>query len=153
MSEEIFSESTALDSLNEYFEYCDIDFEDFKKLEHEGESLAPIFESQQKKLVRAVQEGRLEFKRDDRGRFLAVINCHIEYKFGKTVEFKPVFGRAKMVLDKTSKLKKGGDSDDTRVLRLVGILSGLEYEAVANLEGPDYALAKNLGNFYVTVVG
>lgn len=135
---EKLSKENAQESLNEFFDYYDIDIDDI-----EDENQQTAMRSVEKKLLKAVMRGDLEFKTTDEAPE-AIQHLKKSKTNISTITYKVLNGKAKQAMNK----KAEGDHHG-RIYALMGSLSGLGSEAIASLRSTDLSISEGLGTVFL----
>jgi len=133
------SEENATAQLQVLLDYYDIDFADF-----EDDKLRQAMTHASKKLVKAIQKGRLEIVESDG----ITIRQHLKNPSGEVsvLTYREVDGTSKVAM------KSKGDGDNYgKIYAMMGSLSGLGDVAIQKLKGVDLALVENLGTLFLQV--
>jgi len=131
------SKESAQKELEKFYDYYEIETEDFEKVDgDDDESRAnKAIQRMQLKILKGLMKGKISFKEDDGG-FIIVLHK----KAGDTLEFKELDGFAKAEMSK----KKSSD-EYGRIFALTGKMCGLGEHAVKKLKGPELSLVEAIG--------
>ena len=129
---------SAQDSLEEFFDYYEVDKED-----EDDDNRAQLAKAE-KRMLRAVMKGRLEFKLETNKKDVEemIVYQHLKKPFlngTETFRYGEMGGKAK------SAGKRAGDNDMAgKMQSLLGYLSGTSSGIIAEMKGADYSLAESL---------
>jgi hypothetical protein len=137
------SKETAKDQLDQLLNYYDLDPDDYKEIQVDGNSAGIAIDVSIKKITKAIMKGRLEITLDDNGRPFVVQHLVGRYKSVDKLTYKPITGSAKVEMD-----KRKGESN-SKLYALMGSLSGEGAEIIQALEGPDLSLVESLGGLFL----
>lgn len=132
------SRESAEAAVDEFFDYYELDPED-----EDPDSKAQLVKAK-KKMVKAVQNGRLEFKTETNKKGIEemCVYQHLKKPLANgtaTFRYREMGGRAKTAM------KGAGENDMAgKMQSLLGYLSGTSAGIIADLQGVDYSLAESL---------
>jgi hypothetical protein len=142
-NETVISEEKSREQLDLLLDYYDLDLA--KDLAVEGDKGDRAAEALERKLLQAVQRGRLEIAEDpDEG---LVISQHLRRPVKgvpNPLIYKEITGRAKTAMGKST-------DNHARIYALLGSLSGEGGAAIMRLRGVDMSLAEVLGAVFLMV--
>lgn len=132
------SRENAEEALAEFFDYYEVDKED------EDDDNRSQLDKAEKRMIKAVMKGRLEFKLETnkRGVEQMIVYQHLKKPFLNgidTFRYGEMGGKAK-----ASMKKAGVDDMAGKMQSILGYLSGTSSGIIADMTGPDYSLAESL---------
>ena len=134
MTESKVSAEAAREQLDVLYSYYEIDFDDMP------EKLGEALKATDRKLVKAVQKGRIEIGTDDNG--IIKVTQHI--RNGEPLEYREIDGSAKIAMG-------GKDENDSygKAYALMGSLCGLGETAITQLKSHDLSVVECLGTVFL----
>lgn len=130
------SEEVAQDQLQIFCDYYDIDSESASEEQKKAIEIA------QRKLIRAIQKGRLTIT--DKDGVTVIQNLLHPPGDCQDIKYRKITGKSRLAL--TDK-----DSEYKRMYSLLGHLSGLPLNAIAALQGQDLSTAEYLAVLFLAV--
>lgn len=135
MSEKVLSSESAKKELKKFYDYYEVDLEDFPKESQEAlQIIEPV-------IIRGIQRGLIEFKEDDEKGFVVIQK--LKGDRGE-ITYKELNGDAKMAMNSKSENDTSG-----RCYALLGSLSGEGAAVIRKLKGPDLKRAEHIGAVFL----
>ncbi len=138
MSEvQTLSKESAQKELEKFYDYYEIETEDFEKVDGDDEESQAnkAIQRMQAKILKGLMKGRISFDESDGG--FAII---LHKKIGDPLKFNELDGHAKAEMSKKKQTDEYG-----RIFALTGKMCGLGEHAVKKLKGPELSLVEAIG--------
>ena len=134
------NEKRANEIVDEFFEYYEIDRE-----EEQDEDTLRVINMSYRKLSKAVQRGRVEFRDTDEG-MTVIQHTKRDYPFGNEIVYGELNGKAKVAMRKADENDQAG-----RMQHMMAALCKKGPSILAQLKGPDYSLMEVIAAVFFVV--